>query len=409
MKRASYLSIGLMMISGVTFASGTDSTAAKSPFTFSGYVDSYYFKNLNNPLNGSNLGTSGFERIFDQKEGQVQIGLVQTKFGYTNNKSEVVVDLTFGPHSDLGNYMNFISLNGLGPGTTGGPITSTALAIKQAYFTYKATDKLSFTAGQFGTHVGYEVIDAPVNFNYSLSNLFGNGPFYHTGVKANYAFTEKVGLMVGVVNSWDAIFDNNRSKSFVSQLFLSPAEGFNIYLNYIGGNENVPVPAAGKPAGINAKDTVGSIKQMIDLTTGYQLTEKFYVGLNAAFGGVSNIPAPTVADPKKTETRTWGGVALYSNYAFTDRYALGIRAEKFDNTQGVQYIGATDVTSLTATLNVTLAEGHLLLKPEVRMDTYKKLDYTGPSAGDIQQFEDSKGEKTKNSQTTIGMAAIYKF
>ena len=60
------------------------------------------------------------------------------------------MDLTFGPNANLGNY--------------GNSAFSTAFAIKQAYFTYKFTDKFSMTAGQFGTHIGYEVIDAPANF-----------------------------------------------------------------------------------------------------------------------------------------------------------------------------------------------------------------------------------------------------
>ena len=59
----------------------------------------------------------------------------------------------------------------------------TSAAIKQAYFTDRLTPRLSFTVGQFGTHVGYEVIVAPLNYNYSLSNLFNNGPFYHVGLK----------------------------------------------------------------------------------------------------------------------------------------------------------------------------------------------------------------------------------
>ena len=87
------------------------------------------------------------------------------------------------------------------------------------------------TAGQFGTHIGYEVIDAPANFNYSLSNLFNNGPFYHTGVKATYAFTDKVSLMAGVVNNVDGLGDNNRKKGIIAQLFISPVAGWNVYLN----------------------------------------------------------------------------------------------------------------------------------------------------------------------------------
>jgi hypothetical protein len=52
---------------------------------------------------------------------------------------------------------------------------------------------------------------------------------------------------------------------------------------------------------------------------------------------------------------------------------------------------------------VALADGHILLKPEIRLDAYPK------SATAYQQFEDSDGAFTKNSQTTLGLAFIYKF
>ncbi|MFQ3577368.1 MAG: outer membrane beta-barrel protein, partial [Cytophagales bacterium] len=179
-----FLAIGAMPLISEAKGNKTEDSTSSGKLTISGYTDSYYFKNLNNPLSGGNAGNSGYERIFDQKEGQFQLGLAQTKFTYSTDKSEIVLDLTFGPNADMGNFGNFTSLNASGQSTN----SSTAMSIKQAYWTYKATEKLSFTAGQFGTHIGYEVIDAPVNYNYSLSNLFGNGPFYHIGAKANYAF-----------------------------------------------------------------------------------------------------------------------------------------------------------------------------------------------------------------------------
>ena len=155
----------------------------KNPLSFSGYVDTYYFLNSNKTR--SNLGASGFERIFDQKANTFQVGLAQLKTTYTSGRVEGVMDLVFGNHADLGNYGNIVSpLGGSG----------TALAIKQAYIDFDLSDKFSITAGQFGTNVGYEVIDAPVNFNYSLSNLFGNGPFYHTGFKLDIAASEKVNV-----------------------------------------------------------------------------------------------------------------------------------------------------------------------------------------------------------------------
>jgi len=371
-----------------------DSTSANAgKFSFGGYFDTYYFSNLNNPLSRDNLGAAGNARAFDQKSGQFQIGLVQTKFNYVNKNSEVVVDLTFGPNGDLGNYGNLI-------GPLGG---TTSLAIKQAYFNYKASEKLTFTAGQFGTHIGYELIDAPLNYNYSLSNLFNNGPFYHIGVKANYAFSDRVSLMAGVVNNVDNLYDNNRSKGFISQFMIVPVKDWNIYLNWIGSNEGNPKS--------DGKEANKSFYSLFDLTTTYQVTKKFFLGINAAMGSQKGA-FQSDFDTTMTKSITWGGVALYSNYAFNKKYSLGLRLETFDNTSGARGLRnslgeGTSVNSITLTSNIKLADGHLVLKPEVRLDAYKKLK--GDINKESQQFEDSNGKFTNSSQTTIGMAAVYKF
>jgi hypothetical protein len=364
-----------------------DSTAVTpGKFTFSGYMDTYYFGNFNNPKSQSNLGLNGTgvgnARAFDQRAGQFGIGLIQAKAVYTADKVDAVMDLTFGPFSDLGNYGNYIGP--LGPG-------SSSLAIKQAYINYKASSKLSFTAGQFGTHIGYEVIDAPVNYNYSLSNLFNNGPFYHIGLKAQYAFSDRASLMVGLVNNVDNLNDNNKKKGLISQLFFSPASGWNVYLNGIVSNE-----ASDDIDGVPASDASYSL---FDLTTTYQVTSKFFLGLNAASGSQKGDFQGTGGP---ATSRSWGGVAVYSNYAFTDNFGLGIRYETFDNKNGARALtdaagNGASVNSITITGNITAADGHLLLKPEFRVDTYS-----------ANKFEKSSGSLTP-SQATLGMAAIFKF
>ncbi|MBE9462567.1 porin [Dyadobacter sp. UP-52] len=362
----------------------------KGSFAFSGYLDSYYMANFNKPASRSNLGQAN-ARVFDIKSGEFQLGLVQAKAVYTNSKSEAVVDLTFGPNANLGNYGNF-------------PF-STALAIKQAYFTYKFTDKFSMTAGQFGTHIGYEVIDAPANFNYSLSNLFNNGPFYHTGVKATYAFTDKVSLMAGVVNNVDGLGDNNRKKGIISQLFISPVSGWNVYLNFINSNEANPGADGDSPK---------AHYRVFDVTSSYQVTPKFLVGVNAALGSQKGDYQGTGGP---VDSQSWGGAAIYSNVAITDNFAIGARYEYFNNDNGVRALLAypngkedgavgigTHVNSVTLTGNIGLADGHILIKPEFRLDAYPKAGGTKQ-----EQFEDSDGNFTKSSQTTFGIAFIYKF
>jgi hypothetical protein len=366
-----------------------DEEEKKGSFAFSGYMDTFYSANLNKPASRSNMGQSN-ARVFDQIPGQVQLGLVQTKVAYTNDKSEAVIDLSFGPNADLGNYGNLLS-------PLSEDYTGMALAIKQAYFTYNFSDKFSMTAGQFGTHIGYEIIDAPVNFNYSLSNLFNNGPFYHTGLKGTYAFSDKASLMVGVVNAVDGLNDNNRKKGLISQLFLAPAEGWNLYLNFMTSNEANDVAGKTPKASYN----------ILDLATSYQVTENFLVGLNAAYGSQKG---EFQGDKISDNAKTWGGAAGYLNYSFSSLFSIGARYEHFNNESGVRglrnaYGEGTSVNSFTLTGNFNLADGHIMVKPEIRLDSYPKVS----GAGAVQQFEDSKGDWTKNSQTTLGLALIYKF
>lgn len=375
----------------LVFAAQAQDSTAVTPgkFTFSGYMDTYYFGNFNNPKSQSNLGLNGSgvgnARAFDQKAGQFGIGLIQAKAAYSSSKVDAVMDLTFGPFSDLGNYGNYVGP--LGPG-------STALAIKQAYITLKATSKLSFTAGQFGTHIGYEVIDAPVNYNYSLSNLFNNGPFYHIGLKAQYAFSDRASLMVGLVNNVDNLFDNNKKKGLIGQLFFAPVSGWNVYLNAIVSNE-ASAPTSTTPS-VSADDASYAL---FDLTTTYQITSKFFLGLNAASGSQKG-DYQGYGGP--ATSKSWGGVAVYTNYAFTDKFSLGARYETFDNKNGARALtdaagNGASVNSITITGNITAGDGHVLLKPELRIDSYS-----------ANKFEKNDGSLT-TSQATLGMAAIFKF
>jgi len=363
--------------------------ANKGTLSFSGYIDSYFSANFNKPLSMTNVGASGTSRVFDTRSGQLTLGLVQTMMTYTTDKSEAVVDLAFGPNADMANY--------------GNALFNTALAIKQAYFTYNFTDKFSMTVGQFGTHIGYEVIDAPVNFNYSLSNLFNNGPFYHAGLKATYAFSDKVSLMAGIVNNVDGLGDNNRKKGVIGQLFIAPVEEWSIYLNAIHSNEADPLADGSTPS---------AFYQVFDLATSYQVTDNFLLGLNAAVGSQKG---DMQGGGGPAEAKSWGGAALYANVKFSELFSLGGRYEYFDNSNGVRGLVSfpggfeanpvgTHVNSYTLTGNFTLASGHILIKPEIRIDSHAKR-----GAGELQQFEDSKGEFTKNSQTTAGLAFIYKF
>jgi len=69
--------------------------------------------------------------------------------------------------------------------------------------------------------MGEEVVPVynNVNFNESRGLLFTWGePLTHTGLRAQYSFTDKIGLMMGVINGWDDPSDSNTAKSLEVQL-----------------------------------------------------------------------------------------------------------------------------------------------------------------------------------------------
>ena len=364
-------------------------TTSQGTLGINGYVDTYYMYNLNDPTSRLNQA-----RVFDTKHNNFSLGLVQTAVTYTKGKMKVVADLTFGPNAELGNFGN---------------IGSSAINIKQAYGTYNFTDKLAFTIGQFGTHIGYELIDAPLNYNYSLSYLFGNGPFYHTGAKLDYTVNDKFGLMVGLVNGWDELSDFNNKKSVTGQVHLVPVEGFQVYANLISGDESNGLSAFGTKK--------GSLTNLFDLTTSFQVNDVFKIGVNAAYGHFEtaydraitdeDIAAATPEDATlmmsdragaKDTDGDWKGAALYLNYALSPTFGLGLRAERFSDPKGLRYFGPIEATGITLTGDIKLADGNFLIKPEIRYDKTKN-DY----------FVAGADNKVKKNQTTIGAAFIYTF
>lgn len=379
MRRISLFALALAgtFVAKAQVAADTSATTAPADtttggtLTISGYVDAYYQYNFNRPTHVPGLAWENQGRIFDIKHNEFSIGLAQTMFTYETKRSTAVLDLTFGPNAELGNFGN---------------IFGSMIAIKQAYFSYALTDKLDFTIGQYGTHIGYELIDAPLNFHYSLSYLFGNGPFYHTGARLSYAHSDELGFMVGVVNGWDALLDFNDEKSFTAQIGITPNDDFGLYLNWIGGDEKngLSFPTvAGMP------DTINTFANLFDVTSSYQLTDDFGIGLNAAYGNLS-------IDTTGAESSSWYGAALYLNYYFKERYGLGLRAEHFADPDGVRYFAPTSVNAFTLTADIKGKDQHVSFKPEIRFDV---------AADDV--FIDEDGPKS--SQLTVGAGFIYAF
>ncbi len=175
-----------MLLAGseIVFSQGTDSTKKAAPATIiTGSADAYYRYNFNNPkAYPYNSATS-----FTHSSNSFELGMASIRADHSFGKVSATIDLGFGTRAEEFAYND----------------ANTRFAIKQLYLTYAPSSTIKFTLGSWGTHVGYEVLDAYLNRNYSMSYMFTNGPFSHTGLKADISLGGKTALMLGISNPTD--------------------------------------------------------------------------------------------------------------------------------------------------------------------------------------------------------------
>jgi hypothetical protein len=326
--------LSLLFIS--SFVLNAQDTEDKGTFTLSGSVDVYHTSNLKSGSPGSVgilYGGSGTPNGFG-------LGMANTIFSYEKGKSGVVADLTFGPRANAANAYEG--------------------AINQLYAYYNASEKITFTLGQFNTFFGYEVISPTGNFFYSVSYLFNAGPFSHTGLKLDYTASEDLSFMVAITNPHGITDGANPSNDY--QLGLQTGYKGQ-YLNLAYGAD-----------GFGDTDVL-----YLDYTGGFNATETFYVGINAAYSNSDDADAG------------YQGVALYLQNTFTDKFSLGFRPELFTYTSGSN---DTSVSAFTLSANYSLSDS-LKIIPEIRMDSSSDMIIPGFPA-----------EKNMSGAT---IAAVYSF
>ena len=348
--------VAILSAKAETAAIDTGKAAAPAPpdppLVFSGSVDTYWKYDFSKM---ANIGTS-----FANEQNSVSIGMVDLGLKKTVGKASFVGELSFGPRSDQS-------------------IPVSGYHIQNLYVSYNVTDKFNLAAGYMSTFVGYEVISPAGNFNYSTSYLFTNGPFQNAGFKATYAFSDKVSLMAGIFNNYWNVYSSVRTvgegtssgdvSTFGAQLTVTPVKGWTAYVNLLAGSYS---------------------GTELDLTTAYQITDAFKLGLNAA-----TFSAPKLADG--TSGGGFDGVALYPQIAVSKSVTFGLRGEYFEY-KAVGTNPKSHVTGITVTSNIKA--GPLMIIPEIRFDN--------KSTGFPTAFVDSNGATT-NSASQFLIAAVYAF
>ncbi|MFD2585872.1 outer membrane beta-barrel protein [Croceitalea marina] len=326
---------GFALMSTASFAQEEEETEKK--FTLGGSVDTYFRTNLSSTdVGAQNPGTS-----FADGTG-FNLGMANLIASYESGKVGAVADLVFGPRGDA---------------AVGGDIPY----VNQLYAYWNVSESTTLTFGRFNTFLGYEVISPTGNFNYSTSYLFSSGPFSHVGLKADFALSDDFSLMLAIMNPTDTNFNSGTGAySLGAQLGYSGQ-----YLNfYYDGGEVLGFE--------------------VDYTGGVDLSDDFFLGINAALA--------------TDEGNGFYGAALYPQYKTSEAFTLGLRGEYFQPT--IDGIDTGDIPSvLGLTLTGSYSVDNLTFKPEIRLDSW---------SDDAPVFFDNDGEAT-NGLSSFLIAAVYSF
>ena len=341
LKKISAGTIGILSFVTIYAQDSTKTAApaaapAASPTTFTYSVDAYYRADFAGQA--SNNKTS-----FTNSNNSFELGMASVRADHSFGKLAATIDLGFGRRAQEFSYND----------------VATVQVIKQAYLSYAVSSKVKITVGKWATHIGYELLDAYANRNYSMSYGFSYGPFFHTGARADITLGAKSALMVGIANPTDYSTTTSSVKMFIAQFSTGTKnDKLKAFLNYQGGTD----------------------KSQFDLVVNGVVSSKF--GIN--YDG-------TVAD---IAGKTWSSNALYFNYDPTSKFGLALRGEYFDDTKNAVGVG-TSVFAATLSANIHL--DNLTIIPELRLDNAKD-----------QIFMNSSNAATSGAGNIL-IAAVYKF
>jgi hypothetical protein len=345
------------------FAQDPDSAeiAKRGTLTISGSGDVYYRYDMVGHTRANNYTS------FTNSHNSFELGMLSAKIEYNYKGVGGCLDLGFGKRALEFSYNEARDM----------PMLT---AIKQLYIYYQPKDWIKLTVGSWGTHVGYEVLDPYLNKNYSMSYLFTNGPFFHTGVKAEF-FVGKHSFMVGVANPTDYKYyplAGFNSKTAIAQYSVVVNPHLSLYLNYVGG-----------------KGTDTLLTNQIDFVLSSNITEKVSLGFNATFAVIDDRPLKR----STVTTNYWYGEAVYFTYAPKEWASINLRAEHFGDPSQLKVLApfAAGGHVFETTLSANFKTHGLTFIPEFRFD------------GSTQEIFSRKDGAGSHYSGSFLIAAIYNF
>jgi len=306
------------------------------PFDFSGFVDLYYGYNANHPTDAAN-GQINDLYAFNDKTNQFNVEAAKFSTNLDPKPVGMRIDLLFGRANNL--YHSSRD-------------TSTDNYIEQAYLSTKLphTHGTEIDFGQFTSSAGAEVVETPLNWNFSHSILFAWAvPYYHFGVRSSFPITSTWTTGVQVVKGWNNInLSAGGATVGITSALTKPKYTWSA--DFYTGPANV--------------GTQRNYKNLIDTTLLLTPTAKFSAYINYDYAHQNSTPIGAEAT---TSSLHYQGIALAARQQLFAKGAVAARYEYFADGEGLSTGFNQNLQEFTATYEHTLAP-FMLARVEYRHD-----------------------------------------
>ncbi|MGN8068421.1 porin [Mucilaginibacter sp. 22184] len=270
-----------------------------SPITISAYLEAYYNYDFNRPLNNT---MPPFLYNFT-RDNEVNLNLAYIKAAYSSDK--VRGNFTFA----TGTYMN--ANYSAEPGLLKN-IYEANIGVRLS-----SKNNLWIDAGVLPSHIGWESAVGKDNPTLSRSLAAENSPYFETGARLSYTSqNEKWYLSALVLNGWQRIqrIDGNTTPAFGTQVTFKPSSKITLNSSTFIGND--------KP------DSVRKMRYFHDFYGIFQLSDKWAATLGFDIGAEQKTKG-------SSDFNTWYTSALILKYAATSKTSIGVRAEYYNDKNGV--------------------------------------------------------------------------
>ncbi|HTS80154.1 MAG TPA: outer membrane beta-barrel protein [Myxococcaceae bacterium] len=324
---------------------------------FSGYVEAFYGWNFNQPSNfiTNYRGFDNRHNIFTIENAVLE---VQGNLGPVSTH----IALQWGATPEAYYSAEPVWKATGGAGASGPEVWK---YIQQANLGYLAPlgRGLNIEGGIFLSPIGPEGIQIKDQWNWSRSDLFFGLPYYHTGIRFTYPFSDEWTVSLLGTNGWNSVVDNNVELSFALQATYTVPERLIWNILYFSGVER----PQGAPEG-------RAWRHLFD--TYVTVNPNGPVAFNAQFDGGF--------EPNNFGTSAWAAGAVSVRFHPWKRVYLAARADYFyewiaQNANGtatpIFWAGSNWIGSATATVDVRPFKNNISVRLEYRHDQAQKPLY----------------------------------